>query len=101
MNQSRAPRAFWCCNGMRFTNSLIAAADGDVNVVRMFLDNLERIYPETYNFKIDRINKYIENMDFISAIGEAFPFNETNEGAKFWEQIKKDMVKEQCKYRFK
>ena len=63
-------------NGKRFQNILIKAAQGDKNISKMFIDNLNK-----------SIQVYVENGYFKKALFEAFNWNTTNEGYNFWSDV--------------
>ena len=65
-------------NGKRFQNVLTKAAQGDNNIGKMFVDNLDGI--------VD-INSRIESGEFKWALLGAFRWERSNEGHDFWSEI--------------
>lgn len=69
-------------NGRKFHTLLTKAADGDKNVCKMFIDNLDH--------KIN-INPLIENGSFRDALLYAFIWGKSNEGSRFWIEVHRNL----------
>ena len=77
---------FKILNGRTFRTILVAAADGDKNILKMYSDNLERMTVRN-KMSNEAILKYVEDQDFLNAIAGAFDWGTAPEGLNFWVSI--------------